>query len=1326
MSNFIQVDYNPFEEENTSRYFDTTEEQREIYTSIKIGGENASLAYNECVSLRLSGNCNLQALADACKKTIERHASLRSIFTEDGMQFSFADNVTTSIKIVDLKNLQSTDFNNQFDAIISTEVQTPFNLQSGNVVRFHIILQSPTETILVITAHHIVCDGWSIGIIMQDISKFYSAAIDNKKPELAKLNSFEDYIHHQQNRKANGDHSRTEKFWFDLFASHTPVVDMPVDNPRPAIRTFNAARADVTIPEETAKGIKQFGAKCGSSYVNTLFAAFEVFLNKITRQTDLVVGLPAAGQSASGMYQLVGHCVNILPIKTTIDEKITFADYLKQRRNAMFDALDNQEFTMGSLLARLPLQRDPGRIPLVPVVFNVDLGLTTGVEFKGLTYKFESYPRKFENFEMFVNATGMGDALNFECTYNTDLFNADVIQLRLQEFLTLLNEIINHPTKKLFELNILGAEENRMNEWNSTFMEYDQTKSVHALVSEAAKIFSKNIAVDFHDNAITYSELEQQSDLLAKHLINNGVKQGDFVCVCLERSVEMVVALLAILKSGAAYVPVDPSFPSDRVAYMVDDSQSKIIITTSEVKQKLRLQNHTCALLDNGWQQTLSVPANISLSDVNSSALAYMIYTSGTTGKPKGVQIEHKAYVNLLLSFKKDLSFTDKDVFLSVTTISFDIAGLELLLPLISGGKVVIASKNDSLEAETLAQKFNKKNVTVFQATPVTFRILQEAKWVPSKSLKLLIGGEAVPADLAAFLSANCNNVLNVYGPTETTIWSTTYKIPPLKSTTEKIPVYIGKPLANTSVYVLDSFYQRVPIGVEGDIYIGGDGLSAGYYHNEQLTEERFVYVSFDNENIKRIYFTGDKGKLRIDGNIEYSGRTDNQVKIRGYRIETGEIETVMQKNTAVRQCVVIAREDNPGDKKLVAYFSLISGQTATADDFKTLLAANVPEYMIPSAFIQMENLPLTPNGKIDRKALPKPEIKTEVTDINFEEPNTPVENILTEIWSNILSLDRIGIHDNFFELGGHSLLGIKMMTEIEKKLGVKLNYPTLFSASTIHQLAKLINNDDLDIDFPVIVPFQPNGNKTPLFCMHMHNGNTQRWRVLVKYFDEDQPVYAIQPQGLDPKKPFHTDIKKMASFYIDEMKKIQPVGPYNLVGLCFGGVVVFEMCRQLTEAGEKINFGCMIDSYAPTGSKTMNKVVAVASEFMDMDMEKKMEFATDKAKNVGRKILAKVSGKKFDKMTGSVTETEAKPDIRFIHSTALLNYTSEPLNGKITFIRTGDPNAALYDDNLGWTKLVNGELEVIKVSGSSHDSIIVEEKYHSQLAQIIKKHLNG
>jgi amino acid adenylation domain-containing protein len=1329
MSQLVPIDYNPFEEEaKSTTHFATTEEQREIYASIQIGGLNASLAYNECVSIILKGTCNVAALTDACKKVVIRHEALRSSFSDDGMQLSFLPETNLQITQHDFSSLSEKDFEKEFNAITAKEVLTPFDLQQGPVIRFNVVTKNAYETILIITAHHIVCDGWSIGIIMQDISRYYSAFVTNKQPQLENVDSFVNYLERQQSKQQNGEHAATENYWLDLFAKNIPVVDMPVDKSRPAIRTFNAARADIKIPEQIAKEIKQYGAKQGCSYVNTLYAAFEIFLNKITKQQDLIVGLPAAGQSASGMYQLVGHCVNILPIRTTVDEKKTFAAYLKERRKAMFDAFDHQEFTMGSLLGKLPLQRDPGRIPLVPVVFNVDLGLTNGVSFHNLQFDFISHPRNFENFEMFVNATGMGDALNFECTYNSDLFDAAVIDLRLQEFLQLLTSILQTPEAKIYELDVLGSEQKLFAGWNNTHLEFEKEKGVHEIVDAIAKQFPQNIAVDFNNQTITYQQLNEKANLLAQHLLQNGVTENSFVCVCLDRSIEMIVALLAVLKSGAAYVPVDPSFPAERIAYMMSDSKAKSIITQSHIQSNLNLKSGNSILLDNDWVNKIKSDGSIKIPVTNVNQLAYMIYTSGTTGNPKGVQIKHQSFVNLLASFKKDLNFSAADAWLAVTTISFDIAGLELFLPLTTGAKIVIATKNDSLDGNKLAAFFSKKNISTFQATPVTFRILQEANWKPTIDLKILIGGEAVPADVATFLASHCKNVWNVYGPTETTIWSTTYKLPYLNqdSSAIQIPVYIGKPLANTSVYILDDFLTQVPIGVDGDIYIGGEGLSAGYFNNAELTDDKFIYVSINDKEIERIYKTGDKGKFKIDGNIEYSGRTDNQVKIRGYRIETGEIETVMQKNTAVRQCVVIAREDTPGNKRLVAYYSIQPNQQVDVNDLKSLLTTHVPEYMMPSAFMEMENLPLTPNGKIDRKALPKPDLKAEVQDVNYEEPNTPLESLLTGIWCELLHLDKIGINDNFFELGGHSLLGIKMMGEIERKIGVRLDYPTLFRASTIQQLAKIINKEDLNIDFPVIVPFQKSGNKTPLFCIHMHNGNIQRWRVLTKFFGDNQPVYAIQPRGLDPKKTLHTSIEEMSDFYIDEIKKIQPHGPYNLIGLCFGGVVVYEMCRRLQEAGDKINLAALIDSYAPAGSATMNRVYSVASEFLDMSVDKKVDFALEKRKNAGRKVMAKISGKKFDKTSGDISDapTETATDIRFTHTTALLNYTPKPFSGKVTFIRTGDPNAALYDDNLGWTKLVQGELEVVKVPGSSHDSIIIEEQYYSQLAQIVKERL--
>lgn len=1244
---YIAVDFDPFGESKTESFISTTEEQREIFTSIQIGGNSASLAYNESVTLKLKGTSNIEALVKACHALVQRHDALRSVFSSNGETLEILPSVEIPVPVIDLTDINPEEKQKRLNHFTSREVEIPFDLVNGPVIRFAIFKIGLAETALVITAHHIVCDGWSIGIMMQDVSKYYSAFATNTQPELEEVQSFKEYAQRQQQRKQSGEYAQMENYWLQQYANDIPTVDMPIDKSRPAARTFTAARHDVLVGASLVAALKKLGAKNGCSYVNTLFAAFEVFLYRITQQNNLVVGLPAAGQSPAALYNMVGHCVNLLPIRSEVNGDITFSDYIKQRKKSMFDAFDHQEFTMGSLLNKLPLQRDPSRIPLVPVVFNVDLGITNGVNFEGLTYEFVSNPRKYENFEMFVNATGMGDKLMVECTYNTDLFDAAMIEQRMKEFVVMLEGIVEQTDAPLKYLPVLTQDEKQklFIDWCLRKDNLLKAECMHTLFEKEVTAHPNDKAIWFNNNEITYDELNQRANRLAHHLKKLGVEKETLVGVCHERSTDLIVAMFAVLKAGGAYVPLDPNYPADRIAYILEDAKAPVLITSSAQLKNLGNVTSKVVCLDTDAEKINKESNENPALNSSPENLGYIIYTSGSTGKPKGVAIEHRNAVALIDWARGVYSKEELKGVLASTSVCFDLSIFEIFFTLGSGGRIIVVK--DALALSSLPAS---ANVTLINTVPSAIaELLKLNNGVPKSVKTINLAGEPLPIELVnkIYETTTADKVYDLYGPSEDTTYST-YTLRKANG-----PYTIGKALTNSQVYLLDKNLRPVPVGIAGEIYIGGDGLARGYLYKPEMTAERFITNPFNPET--RLYKTGDVGKFMPDGNIEFLGRIDNQVKIRGFRIELGEIETALRQRKEIKDLVVVAREDNPGDKRLVAYIAPLGGKQIDINELKQHLRVDLPEFMIPSVFMVMDNLPLTPNGKIDRKALPKPDVTAKVESANFEEPHNAVESMLAGIWSEILGLDRIGILDNFFELGGHSLLGIRMMGEIERRMGAKLDYPTLFRASTISQLAKIINAEELNVEWPILVPLQPNGNKTPLFFLHMHNGNVQRWRVLLKYLDKDQPVYALQPRGLDEKYDYHYSIEEMATFYINEIKKVQPKGPYRLAGLCFGGTTAVEIAKQLQEKGDQTELLFTINNYAPPANPLQYKIRETWDEFKEMKMEDKLEFALEKTKSAGKKMFSKLT-KVFDSgshETIAEPKAKTKPDIRWVHSVA-------------------------------------------------------------------------
>jgi amino acid adenylation domain-containing protein len=1326
MSAFIPVDFNPFEEEISFRTAPTTEPQREIFTNVQLGGDAANLAYNESVSLKLKGEFDLTALKHAVDMLIQRHEALRATINEDGTLIQIANELHIDIPEFSLNSLSDQEKENALRYELKKEVEKPFDLHKGPLIRVSIIRLEKNLHQIVFTLHHIIGDGWSLGICLIELSKFYSSLKTNVSPGLEPADGWIEFANEEQEYAKSPEHEQTEKYWLNLFAGNIPVMDLPVNKSRPAVRTFNANRIDVPIPTEVVEKLKQLGAKSGCSLVNTMIAAFEVFLHRITGMDDIVTGLPAAGQSTTGKQNLVGHCVNLLPLRTHINSEEKFNDYLKRRKKSLLDDFDHQRYTFGNLVRKLNIPRDPSRIPLVPVSFNIDIGLTNGVEFSGLDFEFTTNARKYENFELFINCAGTGNNLVMECTYNTDLFEKEMMQLRMEEFCELLKSITTNPDQQICYLNILPEEElNKIIvEWNSNFTDLPKNQCMHWLFEEEVKKHPDKIALYFNGQNISYHELNAKANQLAHYLRKQNIGKDILVGVCIERSVELIVALLAVIKAGGAYVPLDPSYPAERIAFILKDANAPVLLTTSETLQHIKGHNAKEILLDGDWQE-IAKESKENPEHINETHdLAYIIYTSGSTGLPKGVAIEHKSDIALFEWAKTIYSEKDLEGVLASTSVCFDLSIFEIFFTLTSGGRIVLVKNALALPDLPL-----KANVTLINTVPSAIaELLKMKNGVPPSVKTINLAGEPLPVLLVnkIYEQTKTNRVCDLYGPSEDTTYST------FTLRKKNGPYTIGKIINNSQLYLLDKYLQPVPIGITGEIYIGGEGLARGYLNRPDLTEEKFVRNPFSIEEGSRLYKTGDVAKFMSDGNIEFLGRIDHQVKLRGFRIELGEIEAVVRKQENLQDIIVVVKEDLQGDKKLVAYVVPKINSENFISDLRHYLKDKLPDFMVPSVFVVMEKLPMTPNGKIDRKALPEPEIilKSESgNDSTVLLQQSTTEETLVDIWKEILNINKVGTRDNFFEIGGHSLIGVRMFIEIEKRLGVKLNLQSLFKSPTIEDLSKVIDKEESSIEWKPLVTLQPEGERTPLFCIHMHNGNIYRWKVLQKYLPADQPIYAIQPKGLDEKQKPHRTIEEMASYYVDVIRKVQPQGPYNLAGLCFGGMVIFEMALQLQKEGEKVAIAAMVNNYAPLENQSYYRMRKEFEGFLKMGWGEKLNYAFQKNLNIGKKIKNKalnILNKASDNK--EIISNPMQEDIRFIHTVALMNYNpKQKYNGDLFIIRTGGPveDAEFYDEILGWKRLVTGKVEIVQVEGSDNDTIIEDNLYNSQLSLFLKKKID-
>jgi amino acid adenylation domain-containing protein len=994
-----------------------TESQMEILLSAALSTD-ANCSYNESLSLHLKGALNLPAFTDALSTLIARYDALRATFNIDTRTQIFSDPKPVELPLIDLSALNESERKARFEALIKEDAHQPFDLAAGPMFRVTLVRLDPDSHAFVFTAHHVVCDGWSINVMLDELSKTYSAKVEGKAAQLDPILPFSSYAIAQDAHFSGEEGAKNEAFWLKSFEVLPPLLDLPLDHPRPAMKSFAGATYSRKISAAALKDIKRAGAQQKCTLFATMLAGFTAVLGRLTGQEDIVVGVPAAGQSLVEDKVLVGHAVNFVPIRGVTHEGITTAQFLQQMRANIFDAYDHQNYTFGRLVRKLPIARDASRLPLIEVQFNLEK-VGSGLAFAGLTAEVDPNPKSFVNFDVFINAVEGTDGVTLHVDYNTDLIDEATIARWMDCYETLLAGLSGDASQPLASLPVLTAKERELVSItpNQTSVPYSSDLCVHQLFERQAAATPAAIALECEGESLTYAELDARVNKLTRYLVSSGVLRGEVLGIYMERSVDLVVSLLATWKAGATYIPLDPTFPMERLKMVFEDLHQPTILTQSRLAADLPSAGTRILCVDERWPVIeIEDPKPLDLK-YDPSAVAYVIYTSGSTGRPKGVEVTQTNVVNLLQSMAKKPGMSAKDVLVAVTTISFDIAALEVYLPLITGAKLVLATRAVASDGTELLKLLRSSQATIMQATPVTFRLLMAAGWKGDPKFTVWCGGEALPRDLANQILGLGIDLWNMYGPTETTIWSATSKVE------EKAgPVYVGPPIDNTEFYVLDAHKQLVPTGVAGELYIGGVGVAKGYFQRPDLTAERFIADPFSSKPGAKFYRTGDLVRRMPTGEFDFLGRADGQIKLRGFRIELGEIETALSKFPDVLQAVVLLREDVPGDKRLVGYIVPAGKISPAASEMRTFLLSKLPDYMVPTAFVELESFPLTANGKIDRRALPAPDRSLQAQGSNYVAPATPQEEQMAAIWADVLHLERVGVEENIFELGADSL----------------------------------------------------------------------------------------------------------------------------------------------------------------------------------------------------------------------------------------------------------------------------------------------------------------
>ncbi len=904
------------------------------------------------------------------------------------------------------------------------------------------------------------------------------------------------------------------------------------------------------------------------------------------------------------------------------------------------------------------------------------------------------------------------DGLQLTCQFDSQLFRSSTIERLLEHLEQLVGDVLRNPRQKLSEISFLPLEERArlLFEWNETKADYPRNLSIHQLMERSAVRVPDSCALAFGEKTLSYAELDTRANRLAHYLVQRGAGPGSVIGIFLDRSFDMMVSLLAVLKTGSAYLPLDPAFPASRLEFMAEDAAISALITSSALAGKLSVKTQT-VLMDEERSAIDRMPATALDHNVDAESLAYVLYTSGSTGKPKGVQIQHRSVVNLLHAMQAHVQMNTADSLLAVTTLSFDIAGLELLLPLMIGSRIILASYAETSDPMVLRDLIQRTQPSMMQATPATWRMLIDVGWTGLQGLKILVGGEKVTRELADALLERGSEVWNCYGPTETTIWSTICRLE-----RDGLPVTIGRPLANTTLYVLDGGQRLLPQGAAGELYIGGDGVTRGYLNRPELNAERFIPNPFGTG---RLYRTGDLVRYQPAGRLEILGRNDSQVKIRGFRIELGEIEEVLAACQQVRAAAVVVRTPASGESVLAGYF--VPNGPVDVVAIRTSLAGRMPEYMVPTFLVPMKDLPLTLNGKIDRKALPTPDADAALPAV---EPVTDrLEATLIGIWESVLGVHPVGRTQNFFDLGGHSVLAAKAFARMEKMLGTVLPLATLFQAPTVEKLAQVIRNSNWKPLWSSLVAIRPGGTKPPFFFVHPIGGNVLTFAGFCGHFGPDRPIYGLQARGLDGLETPHTLVEEMASDYIRGIRSVQPEGPYFIGGFSAGGVVAFEMAHQLEAVGQHVAMLALLDTEVPPfqrkGGSPAARLRHWARTFeVNLRYASRMrvpEFLVRKSSNFRMRSKLLVWGIR-ERLGLEIQPSRLSAEEGFL--LAMRRYVPHPYQGSATLFRSAD-GSDYQDPKLGWEGLIEGHLDIQQVSGD-HDTIL-QEPHIGMLARLLE-----
>ncbi|MFZ0769884.1 MAG: amino acid adenylation domain-containing protein [Candidatus Sulfotelmatobacter sp.] len=1296
--------------------------QRQLWLHAQLAPDTS--LYNEPLTVRRKGPLDVSALERSFTEIVRRHEAWRTTFpVSDGQPVQRVEApFEIKLPLIHLRRFPLAEREGEAMRLAAEDARQPFDLARGPLFRVKLVCLEDEDYRLFVTLHHLIFDGFSgYRVFFPELVALYDSFSRGKPSPLPALPfQFADYALWQKECMGGGALARQMDYWRHQLAGNLPALQLPISRTRPAIQSFRGAMHTLTLPGWLSDSIRQLSRQEGVTLYMTLLAAFNVLLQRYSGQEDILIGSNTAGRNHPGSEKLLGYFLNTIVLRTDLSGNSagssagspTFRQVLHRVRRTTLDALSNDEAPLDRLVAELQPQRDVKRNPLFQVLFSLEPPVTVAEPGWDITcIDVETGTTKFE---LCLVADDRAEGLLCRFIYNTGLFDADAISRMGSHWQTLLESIVSDPGREISKLPLLTSTERQkiLVEWNDSAKPY-QPCLVHELFEEQAEKTPNAVAVTCGTEQLTFSELSERANQLAGHLQTLGVGADVPVALCVERSVEMIVGIVGILKAGGAYVPLDPTYPRERIEFMIADCGAGVLLTTSEIAgdrfPPVASRGMRTVFLDSSDWPASGGPIHRSQVRASLDSLAYIIYTSGSTGGPKGVQVTHR---NLAHSNHARLGYYSDPVesFLLLSSYAFDSSVAGIFHALTNGGTLVISPPGDSRWApEQLAGLIAEKRVSHVLTFPSLYaEVLERAEAAQLASLRcVIVAGEACPRPLvdSHYRTLPQASLFNEYGPTEATVWSSVYECEP-GETEPTVP--IGRPIANTQLYVLDQNLQPVPAGVSGELYIGGEGVARGYINRPDLTDLSFIPDPFAPESGRKLYRTGDLVRHRADGNLEFLGRMDQQVKIHGLRIELGEIEAALTAYPDVREAVVVTQRNGSGDPKLIAFVAAHAEHSTSSNELRSFLKTALPGYMVPTAVHFLKNLPRTPNGKVDRQKLAVENGAEETSKHEYSGPRNEIETRLLAIWRSVLGTVSEDIGQDFFELGGHSLAAARLLARIEKEFGRSLSLAFVFQSPTIAQMAEALLSAGQTLRERAIVAIQPKGSLPPLFWVR----GGPRFRLLAQKLGPDQPFLGLDLPFMDGNRlPVPYKFEDISALLIQVMREVQPKGPYYLGGLCVNAVIAYEIAQQLVREGEEVALLAMLDAHNQAYYKNpfkdgrySSRIKYHLSNLLKLDAGETTAYLLDRLDEARRKI-ERVAWRLTSDHTG---EDRLRNTDSIVHP-AFSRYEPQPYPGKIVLHQSSDwPTGPYFDFKLGWKDLVAGGIEFYSIPGN-HPSMFTE-----------------